>query len=513
MKYKIPLIIAMFLIAPCAYSQHLANAMPVDIPLNSTKESAIQTLLNKGYWINDTWKDDDYKILEYKNKGGYKVRLWTNGNLVSIVSWELYFPSGAELLFNSSELEGIELELKDVYGLEPYATSVKRDDKGSLINFWNYYHWKGNTIILSPYELFILSNADAERRYQKERQVLEKEEKERRMKQERERQEQINRQNAIYEREKREAEEKQRQVHINSLKSSYSSCRILFASEESFVSCITQDNQKVIEKEIKTLIDKKMAEISNIIVKGTEFKDQYYARNIMEGICKIPNNISDVSPAIANYAENKMMAFVSARKALNKAHNKAKKKNPDIKCSEFLKSYINDNGKSYTENTSGKPFVMANGAYSIAPQTTLGLTIGSIKKIGYYASINSNFRFKKYDFECDQTGVISELTSEYSYSGDKKTSCLGVTVGLVGDIGGGVLPIYSYMGCGYGFRSVYWKLDNGCWAKCIDDSCRGISLEAGYMVYFGNFGLSFGIQTIGVRYMEAKIGLGYTFYK
>lgn len=307
-------------------------------------------------------------------------------------------------------------------------------------------------------------------------------------------------------------------AHIQELKENYSSCLFLFASEERFVSCITQINQNAIENEIKTLIDQKMAEISNVIVKGTEFQNQYHARITMEGICDIPNNMSDVSSAIANYAENKIQSFVAERKALNKAYNKAKKKDPNLKSSEFLISYINGNEKGHAENTSSETFVMANVAYSIAPQTSFGLTFGSVKKLGWYASFNGNirgftnlatgFKMDAAEYECDQTGTISTLTTEYSYSGDKATSRLGATAGLVYKIND---PLSVYIGGGYGYRNVLWKLDSGQWVKCIDDSYRGIAIDAGLVYNIGQLNLSLGVQTIGVKYLEAKIGIGCSF--
>ena len=138
------------------------------------------------------------------------------------------------------------------------------------------------------------------------------------------------------EKQKQEVEEKQREARIKALKESYSSCRFLFDTDEKFVSCITQKNTNAIENEIKLLIDQKMNEISNVIVKGTEFKNQYYARINMEGICDIPDYMRSISPTIANYAENKIEDFVAARKNLNKAYNKAKRKDPDVKCSDFF---------------------------------------------------------------------------------------------------------------------------------------------------------------------------------
>ena len=152
-------------------------------------------------------------------------------------------------------------------------------------------------------------------------------------------------------------------------------------------------------------------------------------------------------------------------------------------------------------------FVMANAAYSLAPQASFGLTVGSVKKLGWYASLGSNFKFVKADYECDYEGNISGLSSEYSYSGQKRTSRLGATAGMVFRI---YDPLYAYAGGGYGFRNVFWQLENGSWAKCIDDSYQGIAIDAGLMLHFKGFGFSLGVQTIGVKYMEAKIGVGYT---
>ncbi len=164
--------------------------------------------------------------------------------------------------------------------------------------------------------------------------------------------------------------------------------------------------------------------------------------------------------------------------------------------------------QSITQKTVGSAFfVMANAAYSLAPQASFGLTVGMVKKLSWYASLGSNFKFEKADYECDYEGNISGLSSEYSYSGQKSTSRLGATAGMVFKI---YDPLYAYAGGGYGFRNVFWQLENGSWAKCIDDSYQGIAIDAGLMLHFKGFGFSLGVQTIGVKYLEAKIGIGYT---
>lgn len=155
-------------------------------------------------------------------------------------------------------------------------------------------------------------------------------------------------------------------------------------------------------------------------------------------------------------------------------------------------------------------FVMANAAYSVAPQTSFGLSVGSAKKLGWYASVNSNFKSKNADYECDFSGTIDGSGFEYSYSGEKTTSRFGATAGMVFRIND---PIYAYAGGGYGFRNVFWELESGNWAKCTNDSYSGLSIDAGLMLHFRGLGLSLGVQTVGFNYMEAKIGLGYTLKK
>ena len=309
MKNRILLILAFFLVAPYVYSQHIADAMPVDIPLNSTKESAIQKLLNRGFWLYGSREEDGCKILVYKNKNDKKVSLWFTGSTVSIVSWELYFPSGAaELLFNSSEAEGIEMELEDVYGIKPYATYTKKRKDGSVYDMQKYYHWKGNTIILGAYELIILSNANAEKRCQKEKQEVE------------------------YQNKKKQ-EQKERQDAVSEARSlQYSSCKFLFHDDISFNFWMARSFSSMTD-EIKRLIDKRMRNISDVVVIGTELSDNAVIKDDLIAICNIAVRVSD--GIINNHVESKLKNFVSEREFLAKAYKESNKND----YAEFLLDY------------------------------------------------------------------------------------------------------------------------------------------------------------------------------
>lgn len=160
-------------------------------------------------------------------------------------------------------------------------------------------------------------------------------------------------------------------------------------------------------------------------------------------------------------------------------------------------------------------FVMANAAYSIAPQISSGLTIGSTKKLGWYVSLGTNFNLSNIaDYKCDGNGQINGDIGNYQFSGTKKTSLFTATTGMVIRIGD---PVYAFAGGGYGQRSLLWELydsDNKYgWAKNTDYSYQGLAFDAGVMMHFKGFGFSIGVQTIGFNYMEAKIGIGYTLKK
>ncbi len=157
-------------------------------------------------------------------------------------------------------------------------------------------------------------------------------------------------------------------------------------------------------------------------------------------------------------------------------------------------------------------FVMANAAYSIAPQTSFGLTVGSVKRWGWYVSLATNFNFtnSKGSFTCDDSGNwINQFVGDYEFTGGSKTSRLAATAGLAVRISD---PLYAYVGAGYGYRNLYWQFSGagGGYAQNVDHSYQGLAIDAGLMLHFRGFGVSLGVQTIGVNYLEAKIGIGYT---
>lgn len=165
MKHRIILFFALLLIAPSAYSQHLAKAIPVDIPLNSSKQSAINKLLKNNYELSDAGEKEGFDILYYRQKyNGQTVGLWMKNNLVSMVEWPMK---------NMFEIDDVAMELEKVYGINPYKRTERGGSSESLPKDYieRYYYWKKYTIILEKLmigsKIYIISNSDANKRIEK----------------------------------------------------------------------------------------------------------------------------------------------------------------------------------------------------------------------------------------------------------------------------------------------------------------------------------------------------------
>lgn len=153
----------------------------------------------------------------------------------------------------------------------------------------------------------------------------------------------------------------------------------------------------------------------------------------------------------------------------------------------------------------GVNFMLLNGALSIAPQTSFGLTIGQVKQWGWYASVMTNFNFSKADLTCDENGLIEGAPLTYSFKG-KVTSRFSVTAGGMYKLG---CPLYLYVGAGYGKRTLLWKMDDDRLAEPSGSTYKGVSFDAGLMAHIKGFSFSAGVTTIGTGYMEFKVGIGF----
>lgn len=153
----------------------------------------------------------------------------------------------------------------------------------------------------------------------------------------------------------------------------------------------------------------------------------------------------------------------------------------------------------------GVSFMLLDGAFSTAPQTSFGLTVGQVKQWGWYASVMTNFNFSKADLTCDENGLIEDAPLSYSFK-EKVTSRFSVTAGGMYKLG---CPLYLYAGVGYGKRTLLWKMDDGRLAEPPSGAYKDVSFDAGLMAHIKGFSVSAGVTTIGTGYMEFKAGIGF----
>ena len=157
---------------------------------------------------------------------------------------------------------------------------------------------------------------------------------------------------------------------------------------------------------------------------------------------------------------------------------------------ETLDEYLNKGMHSLTLNM----------AYSLAPQVSLGLTYGYVRKIGWFVSVMSNFNFR---FNATPWNDISYLDKAV-FSGESSKARLSFTGGLVIKTIG---PIYAKIGAGYGLRVKCWKVSNN-WYEYEPDTYRGIDLTAGLMLNTNGCTISCDVVTTNFKTIETKVGFG-----
>ena len=165
-----------------------------------------------------------------------------------------------------------------------------------------------------------------------------------------------------------------------------------------------------------------------------------------------------------------------------------------------------NSGKSLAPQPQREGFVMLNGAYSIAPQFSVGFTAGVQRTWGWWVSLATNLNS---DFpEFTQTDI--DGTANYYYTGTKKTSRLSLQAGGMYKIN----RLFSAkLGAGYGHRLAgYSTMANG-FVKIEDQCFQGLEYSVGVHLAMHETSFSLDLSTIGFsfRYAEVKFGVGYSF--
>lgn len=163
--------------------------------------------------------------------------------------------------------------------------------------------------------------------------------------------------------------------------------------------------------------------------------------------------------------------------------------------------------------------LIINAGISDNRQPALGFTVARIGRFGYYANfmIGIDNLHMAYDFRAAEDGSI--MDGEYTgvipfYSGRRATNRLSAAAGAFFRMG---IPLYAYIGAGYGYRSETRELLNRQWVQTASSLGHSGVLDVGLMGKLGNFTLQAGYTLfIGQQhhlYHEAKVGIGFMLEK
>lgn len=166
-----------------------------------------------------------------------------------------------------------------------------------------------------------------------------------------------------------------------------------------------------------------------------------------------------------------------------------------------------------------KTFVLGEYGYGFTPQHSGGLMVGQVYKYaGWYASFRSNFNFQSptTGLSCSENGTVNLVDVLYHpfYTGQVKNTHYMVNVGLTVDLTGNHWDdsmLALYVGAGYGCRYQMWQTTEDQWIRYYPTTYKNYSVEAGLIGSIKGFTISAGVSTIGFKYLEATVGIGWTF--
>ena len=166
------------------------------------------------------------------------------------------------------------------------------------------------------------------------------------------------------------------------------------------------------------------------------------------------------------------------------------------------------NDKPRTTNT----LLLAEVGLAKNPEWGVGLMFGQMYNgVGWYLKGRSNFTFQKVgDAAIDNYAEVPDCNS------DKSSEWL-FDAGVVFDFLGKKAKkskhshFGMYVGAGYGARTRYLETFDYGWQKYLPNSYSGMSVDAGVIGSIHGFTLSAGVNTIGFKYMEIELGIGWTF--
>ena len=150
-------------------------------------------------------------------------------------------------------------------------------------------------------------------------------------------------------------------------------------------------------------------------------------------------------------------------------------------------------------------FLTLNASYNNYGKFSYGLTFGSMKKMGWFGSVMTNFNFKGLttDYKCGNDFLVNGYYP--LYTGKEVYSSLSAIGGVIFRI---TEPIALRIGAGFGIRNFAYEMIDGKYVKNTDVSTSGVEVSVGAHYKVKKILVSFDMVSTNFKYFEAKLGLG-----
>lgn len=159
------------------------------------------------------------------------------------------------------------------------------------------------------------------------------------------------------------------------------------------------------------------------------------------------------------------------------------------------------------QNDANKTRTLLMPVAGIGTPMSYGAMIGIVKKWGVYAKVKTNLGSNDYDVESNSQGIDQDGNNVW-FAGAEEGYRMSFTGGLMFRM---IMPLYLYVGGGYGYKTLRWRTADDKVAKITDKSFAGAEAELGLIWRIKNVALSAGAQTVNFKYVEATVGLGIMF--
>lgn len=171
------------------------------------------------------------------------------------------------------------------------------------------------------------------------------------------------------------------------------------------------------------------------------------------------------------------------------------------------------------EPTHQRFYLLADFAWSPSPQYSGGFMLGTVQKLGWYMKLHLSFTpsyYNKAQKSNSEYGLIEPVVESTTglmlpaFTGKDNRFSMVLSAGFVARLG---IPLYAYVGLGYGSRQLYWEAvdshEDTYWVNLTPYSHRGVAVDAGLMFDIWHIRFKAGVTTINFGYIEYDFGLGF----